>query len=80
MSCSFRTREPNKLSYSESMTKRALVDPLFVFDERGRSLKSYEQLEAEVRRLEAENERFRRYIRMRILRDGVLTQPSITRH
>jgi hypothetical protein len=46
--------------------KKHLVDPFTVFDERGRSLKSYEQLEAENARLEKENQHLRRLLKFMV--------------
>jgi len=54
------------------MNRKKLIH---VFDQRGRSLLSYEQLEAELKRKDEEIEKLRRALRALILRDA-LTPPD----
>ena len=63
--------------------KKHLVDPLTVFDERGRSLKSYEQLEAENARLEKENRHLKRLLKFMVDKYQVAADKvaqAVTRH
>lgn len=53
---------------------------IHVFDERGRSLKSYEQLEAENQRLRDRLAQTQRILKIKLLQDEILTRGEKIEH